>query len=130
MSLAIYLYLRAGVLACRGWLFFSNYPTALKGCRGLVFTHGVRLGLRAGGWAAGKSLSRLYLQRCFQTARLRESRNFLKISRNFETTAWYIRGLLYANVGTQCVKRIALSLHDLNIHSIFTVLLLYDSTHA
>ena len=24
MSLAIYLYLRAGVLACRGWLFFYN----------------------------------------------------------------------------------------------------------
>ena len=26
------------------------YPTALKRCRGIVFTHGVRMG----GWAAGK----------------------------------------------------------------------------
>ena len=25
------------------------YPTALKGCRGIVFTHGVRMGGRAGG---------------------------------------------------------------------------------
>ena len=24
------------------------YPTALKGCRGIVFTHGVRMGGRAG----------------------------------------------------------------------------------
>ena len=33
------------------------YPTALKGCRGIVFTHGVRMGgqasWRAAGWAAG-----------------------------------------------------------------------------
>ena len=29
------------------------YPTALKGCQGIVFTHGVRMG----GWAAGNSLS-------------------------------------------------------------------------
>ena len=34
------------------------YPTALKGCRGIVFTHGVRMG----GRAAGKSLSGLYLR--------------------------------------------------------------------
>ena len=34
------------------------YPTALKGCRGIVFTHGVRMG----GRAAGKSLSELYLR--------------------------------------------------------------------
>ena len=26
------------------------YPTALKGCRGIVFTHGVRAGGQAGGW--------------------------------------------------------------------------------
>ena len=34
------------------------YPTALKGCRGIVFTHGVRMG----GRASGKSLSGLYLK--------------------------------------------------------------------
>ena len=28
------------------------YPTALKGCWGIVFTHGVQMG--GGGWAAGK----------------------------------------------------------------------------
>ena len=46
------------------------YPTALKGCWGIVFTHGVRMGGRAGGRpvgraggrAAGKSLSGLYLR--------------------------------------------------------------------
>ena len=42
------------------------YPTALNGCWGIVFTHGVRmvgrLGGRAGGRAAGNSLSRLYLR--------------------------------------------------------------------
>ena len=27
----------------------NNYPTALKGCRGIVFTHGVRMGGRPGG---------------------------------------------------------------------------------
>ena len=36
----------------------SFYPTALKGCQGIVFTHGVRMGRPA----AGKSLSRLYLR--------------------------------------------------------------------
>ena len=32
-------------------LVFKNsfYPSALKGCRGIVFTHGVRMG----GWAGG-----------------------------------------------------------------------------
>ena len=25
------------------------YPTALKGCRGIVFTHGVQMGIWAGG---------------------------------------------------------------------------------
>ena len=34
------------------------YPTALNGCWGIVFTHGVRMG----GWAAGNSLSGLYLR--------------------------------------------------------------------
>ena len=37
---------------------FSFYPTALKGCWGIVFTHGVRMGGRAsgraGGWAGGR----------------------------------------------------------------------------
>ena len=37
---------------------YASYPTALKGCRGIVFTHGVRMG----GRAAGNSLSRLYLR--------------------------------------------------------------------
>ena len=32
----------------------SYYPTALKGCRGIVFTHGVRMGGRAGGRAGGR----------------------------------------------------------------------------
>ena len=39
----------------QSWPFL---PTALKGCRGIVFTHGVRMG----GRAAGNSLSRLYLR--------------------------------------------------------------------
>ena len=26
------------------------YPTAVKGCRGIVFTHGVRMGGRSGRW--------------------------------------------------------------------------------
>ena len=43
-------------------LVSSFYPTALKGCRGIVFTHGVRMGGRAGGRAAGNSLSGLYLR--------------------------------------------------------------------
>ena len=29
------------------------YPTAFKGCRGIVFTRGVRIGERSGGWAGG-----------------------------------------------------------------------------
>ena len=29
------------------------YPTALVGCRGIVFTHGVRMGGRPGGRAGG-----------------------------------------------------------------------------
>ena len=38
-----------------GHSFFQiYYPTALKGCRGIVFTHGVRMGGRPGGRAAGK----------------------------------------------------------------------------
>ena len=30
------------------------YPTALEGCRGSVFTHGVRMGVQAVGRAVGK----------------------------------------------------------------------------
>ena len=41
-----------------GELVYSFYPTALEGCRGIVFTHGVRMGRRV----AGKSLSGLYLR--------------------------------------------------------------------
>ena len=36
--------------------------SALKGCRGIVFTHGVRAGGRVGGRAAENSLSGLYLR--------------------------------------------------------------------
>ena len=36
------------------WKLLNFYPTVLKGCRGIVFTHGVRMGGRAveqvGGW--------------------------------------------------------------------------------
>ena len=38
------------------------YPRALKGCQGIVFTHGLRMGGRVGGQSAGKSLSGLYLR--------------------------------------------------------------------
>ena len=38
--------------------FWPFYPTALKGCWGIVFTHGVRMG----GWVAGKSLPSLHLR--------------------------------------------------------------------
>ena len=31
------------------FFIFNFYPTAHKGCRGIVFTHGVRMG----GWAFG-----------------------------------------------------------------------------
>ena len=44
-------------LAAEGFLFdLIFYPTALKGCRGIVFTHGVRMGGRVAksfGWAGG-----------------------------------------------------------------------------
>ena len=33
---------------------FGFYPTALKGCRGIVFTHGVHLGVWLGGRAQEK----------------------------------------------------------------------------
>ena len=56
-------FLEVYILYCQRVPF---YPTALKGCRGIVFTHGVRMGGRpggrAGGRAAGKSLSGLYLR--------------------------------------------------------------------
>ena len=53
------------------------YPTALKGCRGIVFTHGVRMGGwaggRAGGWAAaGNSLSVSLLGCISETVRCRK----------------------------------------------------------
>ena len=35
-------------------IFNAFYPTALKGCRGIVFTHGVRMGGRASGRAGGR----------------------------------------------------------------------------
>ena len=38
----------------------SFYSTALKGCRGIVFTAGVQMGRRVGG-GGGRSLSGLYL---------------------------------------------------------------------
>ena len=52
------------------YLQIIYYPTALKGCQGIVFTHGVRMGGRvggrpggrAGGRGTGKSLSELYLR--------------------------------------------------------------------
>ena len=34
---------------------FTFYPTALKGCRGIVFTHGVRMGGRPGGRLGGRA---------------------------------------------------------------------------
>ena len=40
---------------------YHFYPTALKGGRGIVFTHGVRIDGRVG---VGKSLSGLYLRNC------------------------------------------------------------------
>ena len=42
--------------------FYGFYPTALNGCWGIVFTHGVGMVGRAGGRAAGNSLSGLYLR--------------------------------------------------------------------
>ena len=32
---------------------YTFYPTALNDCRGIVFTHGVRMGGRTGGWVDG-----------------------------------------------------------------------------
>ena len=37
------------------------YPTTLKGCQGVIFTHGVQMGIQA---SSGKSLSVLYLRNC------------------------------------------------------------------
>ena len=41
-----------GILPLWKYFFFTLtfYPTALKGCRGIVFTHGVQMGGRAGRW--------------------------------------------------------------------------------
>ena len=50
------------------WVHFRSnpctgfYPTAFKGCQGIVFTHGVWIGGRAGRRAAGNRLSGLYLR--------------------------------------------------------------------
>ena len=41
---------------------YCFYPTALKGCWGIVFTHGVRMRGRVDGRAMGNSLSGLYLR--------------------------------------------------------------------
>ena len=50
-----------GPLSTRPHKLTYFYPTALKGCRDIVFSHAVRLS----GWAGGaKSLSRLYLRNC------------------------------------------------------------------
>ena len=40
---------------------FLYYPTALKGCLGIVFTHGVQM-VGGGGGGGGGSLSGLYLR--------------------------------------------------------------------
>ena len=44
-------------------LLLDIYPTALKGCWGIVFTHGVRMGVRVGGRAAGKEFVRAVSQK-------------------------------------------------------------------
>ena len=38
---------------------YSFYPTALKGCQGIVFTHGVQMG----GWVGGKKFVRAVSQK-------------------------------------------------------------------
>ena len=43
-------------------IIHTGYPTALNGCWGIVFTHGVRMVGRAGVRAVGNSLSGLYLR--------------------------------------------------------------------
>ena len=43
-------------------VFIGFYPTALKGCQGIVFTHGVWMGGCSDGRAVGNSLSGLYLR--------------------------------------------------------------------
>ena len=39
-------------------LFVGHYPTALKGCRGIVFTHGVRMGGHPGGRVGGRAVGK------------------------------------------------------------------------
>ena len=54
---------RLDSVICIGIIFYPTfYPTALNGCWGIVFTHGVRMVGRAGGRAAENSLSGLYLR--------------------------------------------------------------------
>ena len=62
MALSVPRPYRKKILAFTATKRVAFYPTALKGCRGIVFTHGVRMGGRTGGWASGKSLSGLYLR--------------------------------------------------------------------
>ena len=38
---------------CFRFQFYNFYPTALRGCWGIVFTHGVWMGTRGGGGWAG-----------------------------------------------------------------------------
>ena len=46
------------LIKLRDCILIAFHPTALKGCQGIVFTHGVQMG----GRAVGKSLSGLYLR--------------------------------------------------------------------
>ena len=67
--------------------FQSFYPTALGGCRGIVFTHGVRMGGRSGGIAgSGKSLFGLY----FRNRKV-----------NYGLQSSYLVGTLVGGVGVQ-----------------------------
>ena len=52
----MYLFILVSPITFGGLKINSFYPTALKGCRGIVFTHGVRMG-RCPGGRSGKSLS-------------------------------------------------------------------------
>ena len=45
----IYCSVKLGVFFAYINIFYPFYRTALKGCQGIVFTHGVRVGRQAGG---------------------------------------------------------------------------------
>ena len=52
----LFLHPATSVISVSHFVSAQFYPTALKGCRGNVFTHGVRMGGRSSdGWVAGKS---------------------------------------------------------------------------